>query len=206
MILDGIRLDVIQDLHHISRDTNGLPITTDIFAAALLGSKSDKYFNGEFKFNALWRTLITNQDVFHDGAKRLGSESLDAHRRAFEYLMRRTSWSRKMIDMLKGRKFRHELQGNIHKMLQLIEFRSAGFYYGVTRNGYMAMVPDSTQKGDILCVLYQGRAPFVLRLSPAQDENTFLFIGPAYVHGFMDGEAVTWLEEGKLQESTFILI
>src|ERR1700739_4680277 len=32
------------------------------------------------------------------------------------------------------------------------------------------------------------------------------FIGTVYVHGFMDGLARSWMQEGKLQEKSFILV
>jgi len=81
----------------------------------------------------------------------------------------------------------------------------------MTEKGYMALVPDSTRPGDVLCVLYGGCTPFVLR--PARgsvqgqtEEEKMTLIGPAYVHGFMNGLPLKWLEVGILKERRFILV
>jgi hypothetical protein len=98
----------------------------------------------------------------------------------------------------------------------------------MTEKGYMALVPDTTRPGDMLCALRGGCAPFVLRrtYSPAQGntqhliqgpakgltrasgdvEELMTLIGPAYVHGFMDGLLLKWLEKGTLKGRRFILV
>ena len=55
-----------------------------------------------------------------------------------------------------------------------------------TRKEYLALAPQETERGDLLCVLYGGQLPLVLR----QSGSCFELIGEAYVHGIMDGEAV----------------
>ena len=56
-----------------------------------------------------------------------------------------------------------------------------------TDTGYMGLTHRSNQVGDKVFVLLGGDMPFVLR--PKGDR--FLFRGEAYVHGIMDGEALT---------------
>jgi hypothetical protein len=69
----------------------------------------------------------------------------------------------------------------------------------------MARFPVGTQEGDIVAVLYGGRTPFILR--PKSEKNTeYLLVGPAYVHGFMDGEVFAFRNEGVLQAREFVLV
>ena len=51
------------------------------------------------------------------------------------------------------------------------------------RRGYLASVPYTTEDGDCIFLLARGDVPFILR--PTGDY--YLFIGPYYVHGIMNG-------------------
>ena len=77
--------------------------------------------------------------------------------------------------------------------------------FGYTQNALMAMFPQSTQAGDIVVILYGGRTSFVVRPIPGNDTDCRL-VGPAYVHGFMDGEAFKLRDEGLLEAGEVILI
>jgi len=90
----------------------------------------------------------------------------------------------------------------------------------MTEEGYMALVPDTTRPGDILCALYGGCTPFVLRPVQgttqsnvegafevsSQENDTMELVGPAYAYGFMDGLPKQWLEQGIRKERRFILV
>ncbi|KAK0303159.1 hypothetical protein LTR01_008305 [Friedmanniomyces endolithicus] len=54
-----------------------------------------------------------------------------------------------------------------------------------TENGYLALLPEEAVEGDLIVVLRGGRLPFVVR----PQAHGFRLIGPAYVHGIMNGEA-----------------
>jgi hypothetical protein len=54
----------------------------------------------------------------------------------------------------------------------------------LTQNGYMALVPNTTQSKDRIEILTGGQVPFVSRPSG----NHFKLIGPCYMHGIMHGE------------------
>ncbi|KAF2838109.1 hypothetical protein M501DRAFT_1004951 [Patellaria atrata CBS 101060] len=51
----------------------------------------------------------------------------------------------------------------------------------------LGWVPDPAKPGDLICILYGGRTPYVLRPSV---NGRYKLIGPAYVHGLMYGEAM----------------
>ncbi|KAE9364650.1 HET-domain-containing protein [Stipitochalara longipes BDJ] len=74
-----------------------------------------------------------------------------------------------------------------------------------TTEKFMAMIPASSKIDDVLCVLYGSKYPHVLRKVPGK-EDTYTLVGTAYVHGFMDGEAIEWRNQGKLKEQRFNLI
>ncbi|KAF5966583.1 putative het-6OR heterokaryon incompatibility protein (het-6OR allele) [Fusarium bulbicola] len=65
----------------------------------------------------------------------------------------------------------------------------------VMETGYVGFGPRCMRPGDIVCVLFGGRTPYVMRPTAVADE--YLFLGPAYVHGLMDGEAIDAWEKGK---------
>jgi hypothetical protein len=56
----------------------------------------------------------------------------------------------------------------------------------ITKKGYMGIAAADIASSDRLCILAGSQVPMVLR--PVQDE--FSFVGQAYVHGIMDGEAM----------------
>ncbi|KAF5678090.1 heterokaryon incompatibility 6 OR allele [Fusarium circinatum] len=59
----------------------------------------------------------------------------------------------------------------------------------LTDTGYLGMGHDSTQAGDEVWIVSGSPAPLVLRKSA--ERNEYCLIGEAYVHGAMQGEAVT---------------
>jgi hypothetical protein len=71
----------------------------------------------------------------------------------------------------------------------------------ITRNGYIGAVPQNTQPGDFLCVLFGCSVPVVLR----RRGQEYLFIGESYLHGFMDAEALVMQIKGELNAQNFIL-
>lgn len=66
--------------------------------------------------------------------------------------------------------------------------------------GYIGLAPSSTLPGDKICVLYGFYAPVILRPHP---DNAYTFIGDAYIHALMDGEAVAPRKTKKHKAETF---
>lgn len=58
----------------------------------------------------------------------------------------------------------------------------------------MGMCPDTAQVGDLVCVLFGAQIPFVLR---KREPEGYIVVGECYVHGIMDGEAMTAYEAGE---------
>jgi hypothetical protein len=57
----------------------------------------------------------------------------------------------------------------------------------VTSNGYLGRAAHGSVIGDKICIFFGASVPFVLR---ERDDGGFMFVGEAYVHGLMDGEAL----------------
>lgn len=77
-----------------------------------------------------------------------------------------------------------------------------------TTNGHLGWVPDNmygndenqVRKGDKIAVLFGCSTPIVIR----PHGNCFQVLGEAYVQGFMDGEALEFLESGQCESRDFI--
>jgi hypothetical protein len=71
----------------------------------------------------------------------------------------------------------------------------------VTQRGFLGLGPAETEPGDVVCILFGGNLPYVVR---PLDQDEFTFLGPSYVHGIMNGEA--YHEVGRAEQETFILV
>ncbi|KAJ4993122.1 het domain-containing protein [Stagonosporopsis vannaccii] len=69
-----------------------------------------------------------------------------------------------------------------------------------TQQGRYVLGPRLMQPGDILCVLYGGKMPFVLR---SWCNGDFLLVGECYVHGLMEGQVVDMVDAGERVEEVF---
>lgn len=68
-----------------------------------------------------------------------------------------------------------------------------------TVHGRFGLVPLGAEAGDVMCIFYGGKVPYLIR---PKENGQFVFIGHCYVHGFMDGEA---LEMGDIETQEFAL-
>ncbi|MCJ1388737.1 hypothetical protein MMC18_001586 [Xylographa bjoerkii] len=66
-----------------------------------------------------------------------------------------------------------------------------GRRFFVTNKGYFGIGPAELEEGDQIYVLAGGKHPFALRPSSMPQPDTFELVGDCYVHGVMDGEAVS---------------
>lgn len=59
---------------------------------------------------------------------------------------------------------------------------------GRAANGWLCLLPGEAKVGDRIILARGGRVPLVIR-PLAGDDECFSFVGEAYIHGIMDGEA-----------------
>ncbi|KAK7698967.1 hypothetical protein SLS64_012022 [Diaporthe eres] len=77
--------------------------------------------------------------------------------------------------------------------------------FSVTDNGLYTMIQD-TMVGDTIVSVEGAKVPLVLRKLGSHDGvKTYSLVGRAYVHGYMDGEALDLVEEGALHEEEILL-
>jgi hypothetical protein len=75
----------------------------------------------------------------------------------------------------------------------------------VTQNGYYGLAPLTARVGDICCIIFSARTPFIVR-PVAHVPRHYNLIGEAYIHGMMKGEIVEERAGGELQEEDIILV
>lgn len=68
--------------------------------------------------------------------------------------------------------------------------RSKGSDEGVEDKKLFGLAPTNAQEGDLICVLFGCSVPVILREMKTEGGCYYYFIGEAYVHGMMDGEAL----------------
>lgn len=86
-------------------------------------------------------------------------------------------------------------------LIRLIERESKPGEARLTNANWLAKYPQ-IETGDIVCVLKGLEFPTILR--PQGSE--YAFIGPCFVVGLMDGEAVELVRQGKKEIETFTII
>jgi hypothetical protein len=76
----------------------------------------------------------------------------------------------------------------------------------VTENGRFGLAPWISKPGDVCCVLFGGRSPFVLRPEVTGDGEVYRLAGECFIQGLMHGEAIDLLNKKELQQETLVII
>ncbi|KAF7897902.1 uncharacterized protein EAF01_008868 [Botrytis porri] len=84
------------------------------------------------------------------------------------------------------------------------------YLFNVSNNGLFMMVRPHAEKGDVIVTLDGGKVPMILREQGSHliddDLGThYRIVGPAYVHGFMDGEADEAVAAGLLEKRNLLI-
>ena len=142
------------------------------------------YFTSEDRFHSYWRTLMT--DCTRPYIKRLGPSDISELE---------PQWNKWL--------YNHDTYisdiGDIFNIFQDWQFVTSD-------QDYYCMVPrEGSMEGDHIVILDGSKVPMLLRPIEGQSRS-YSFVGGAYVHGFMDGEAREWVQQGKLKREKFILV
>ncbi|KAL9624732.1 MAG: hypothetical protein Q9160_001086 [Pyrenula sp. 1 TL-2023] len=75
------------------------------------------------------------------------------------------------------------------------------------RDDFWGLGPPDAQVGDIACILFGCSVPVLLRPSPDREQR-FTLVGESYIHGLMEGEAITGREKEtwKFEDEWFNLV
>jgi hypothetical protein len=171
-------------------------------------TKAPNYFTGEDAFQAYWRTLMT--DCVAYPTARLDTLQITKYSEIFWNLRARQAKTPKAPggwDKYDGDKDLLYEIGRVAGNLGINDI-IRHWRFAVSEGGFYCMIPTDAAEGDQIAVMDGAKVPLVLRSTGESSDGiaTFKFIGTAYVHGFMDGLARSWVQEGKLQEKNFILV
>ncbi|KAK1995632.1 HET-domain-containing protein [Colletotrichum falcatum] len=108
-------------------------------------------------------------------------------------------WTRSLDVMRKNESRYGSLGYGVHPITYVFQCWEGGFHefalycesaierrLGWCENGWLALLPEETRAGDKIVLAEGGRVPLVLR---PNGDGYDTFVGEAYVHGVMDGEA-----------------
>ncbi|KAH7088037.1 heterokaryon incompatibility protein-domain-containing protein [Paraphoma chrysanthemicola] len=84
------------------------------------------------------------------------------------------------------------------------------YTFNVSDNGLFTMVRPHAMKGDMIVVFDGGKVPMIVReqappLTDDQLGTRYRIVGPAYVHGFMDGEADAAVAAGVFEKQDLLI-
>ena len=153
-----------------------------------LGSKT--YPGGDDPVDAFWRTLLFDTGV----RDRFTAKDLPRIRKAFQ------QWSSTSVD--------NTSEGYQSEDERMFDRMSTLWRFSITKKGYFGMVPVHSQVGDRVCVMFGVAVPLIIRQvgSPDSSERRHVLVGPAYVHGIMDGEIMDRLAEREVVEEVISLV
>jgi len=97
--------------------------------------------------------------------------------------------------------------GNKTRFLLEAADRTLGRTAILTEDGNLGIASKKTETGDEIWIFMGARTPYVLRKTDEMvgDRQARRLIGPAYIHGVMQGEAIDDLERGRYDLQTVAL-
>ena len=145
------------------------------------GDCAPEDIRSNLRWTELWRTILWDS---HETGKRATPELGDKLLEFFDLLeLTTTNYVETNSDQLIGLHVRAKLW-HIHRCL---ENSAKGKLLCSTVNGRLGSVRVTTQPGDRICIFLGSRVPHVIR--PYGNEE-YTLVGPCYLHGVMDGEAM----------------
>ncbi|PVH72336.1 hypothetical protein DL98DRAFT_660133 [Cadophora sp. DSE1049] len=132
----------------------------------------DGMINSE-SYETLWRTCCCNKTT---GGEVPGTEFAESF----------GDWTKAMMG-LKLRDFK-EFQRKGRRFMESFSLYCNNRRLFRCEGGRLGWGPDQMREGDVICVMHGASVPFVLR---SVGRDRFEIVGDAYVHGIMDGEAMS---------------
>lgn len=156
---------------------------------------NDKYPLGDIStVEAFWRTLVKNKD---DNGFMPATDMGKTHFQPWF-----TAMTSSIPEMMEALAHGRSEDGPRPEPLfnDLVHMSCNGSRIVRTKTGLIGTLPWDTKEGDLVCVLYGGQTPFVLR-SDESCPGKYHFVGDCYVHGIMEGEALSM----GLKEREFVI-
>lgn len=184
--LRGLKVDVIGAC--LPRASGGI-VWREALHMAGWDEKSDELDSAPEK---LWRTLVADRSPD-------GSPPKSWYQRACLYTLAQTSSTGVLDTSALIRSGGPSIMVEFLERVQSVVWNRKFFTTSV-RNLF-GLGPDGLQNGDAVAVLYGCSVPVILR--PVENRMHYKLVGECYIHGLMDGQAVT---DPNLRDELFHLI
>jgi len=155
---------------------------------------SDPYLTLQPREEAFWRALIGDRTTESRPAPAIFS----SYFRSIQKMFLNPSFHENCHTALSMDCDFCKLGSNFFASHEVLEFCNAlspissGRRFCVTERGYMGWVPPHTVSGDLVCILYGARTPFLLRNEIFEGgKHGYRLVGECFFHGMMDGEMLT---------------
>lgn len=174
---------------------------------------------GEATISAYWRTLVMDCTCYP--VKRLTEEEVVAGDKTFGSILQHSlskspdrlvsgvenDVSNGMAESDSGIDHETDLESNVPGPIWNMWSARISRYWSftVTDNGLFTMVRH-VKKGDVLASVEGAKVPLILRPEgQIGSRSTYSLVSTAYTHGYMDGEALNEVAEGKRKEEDVLL-
>ena len=165
------------------------------------------YRDSEGVPEAYWRTLCANVHDDDNGCWNKCCCSHDLHYKMFhQYLKNATNINSETISGVKFANIAYqgiETNDEYYQYMDSVIRACDGRRFFSTNGGRIGLGEPDTRPGDLICIFYGARTPFILRRKG--NGTTYTLIGETYVHEIMYGEAMQVREHGLAQDEDFIL-
>ena len=162
----------------------------DMITAAVWGKTVHDELNDEQSIEMAYRRTVT-ADLLPGPNSRLNTYETEKGFPAY------TAWQQSGFPDPVPTEVLHEHDYYVTQVMSNREF----FIAEDGKTSYMGITMGVPRDGDYVCVLLGGDTPFVMR--PKGDE--WHFVAEAYVHGIMDGEAMSRTREPGFEYTTFVI-
>ena len=131
----------------------------------------------------LWKTLVADRD--HDGHK-----ASNLYQTALDIALTKCNTNGDLITADLIRQGRPEDMVTFLQRAQNVLWNRKFFLLKRAQKPRFGLGPTQTQEGDIVCIFLGCSVPVVLRKVGTWENPAFQFIGEAFMHGLMEGQAL----------------
>jgi hypothetical protein len=207
LVAKGILIDRIQNkledkafdarLTHIPRLWKDCALSLDPMCIGGGSSRNAVFTNDPaLLFEAFWRTLVTNRT----GVKKIGKPPQS-------WGLWYEAWSKGNMTLKWLITEDENIQSQSDAIHVAMRRSVAHRRFIVTEMKRIGLAPRYAREGDLICILIGCSVPVILRpaFGPG-NAGLYHFIGDSYIHGIMDGEVMTSLENGDYTLEEFNII
>jgi hypothetical protein len=186
LLVRGLKVDTISAC--LPRANGGI-VWREALHMAGWNERSDKFDSVPER---LWRTLVADRSPD-------GSPPKSWYQRACLYTLAQTSSTRVLDTSALIKSGGPSIMVEFLERVQSVVWNRK--FFSTSSRNMFGLGPDGLQSGDVVAVLYGCSVPVILRAM--EDRMHYKLVGECYIHGLMDGQAVT---DPNLQDELFHLV